>query len=126
MDGRAPLGRHDPELVSAPDEVAEEVLDPVERLERGVQRLVVGAVDVDQLVDAIRVEIAHLRHEPLPTDGGTHSVLVGLTAEHGDRRVTHRGHDDRPRVDQGAVEVEEDDAVAHRPIVSTSVGRPAT
>ena len=78
-----------------------------------------GAVDVDELVDPVRVEVAHLRDQARPADRGAHELLVRLAPEHGHGRVAHRGHDDRPGVDQRAVEVEEDDAVLHVSIVST-------
>ena len=78
-----------------------------------MQWLVVGSVRLHELVDAVGVEITHLRDQPGPTDGGADELLVGLTAEHGHRGVPHRGQDDRPRVDQGAVEIEEDDGVPH-------------
>ena len=78
-----------------------------------VERLVVGAVHLDELVDPVRVEVAHLRDQARAADRGADELLVGVAAEDGPRRVPHRGEDDRPGVDQRAVEVEEDDRVAH-------------
>ena len=113
LDGGDALGGHDPELVAAAAELEQQLGDPVECLERRVERLVVGAVHVDELVDPVGVEVVHLRDQAGPADRGAHELLVRLAAEHGHRGVAHRGDDDRPRVDQGAVEIEEDDAVAH-------------
>ena len=85
---------------------------PAQSLERVVQRLVVRAVDADELVDAVGVEGAQLRLEPRAADR-LHQLVVGvLAAEHLARRVTHRREDDRAGVDDGAVEVEEDDGEA--------------
>ena len=47
----------------------EQLEHPVERLEAGVERLVVRAVDLDELVDPVGVEIAHLRDQTRATDG---------------------------------------------------------
>jgi hypothetical protein len=38
--------------------------------------------------------------------------------------VLHGREDDRPGVDQGAVEIEEDDGEAHQPIVATEARLP--
>ena len=43
-----------------------------------------------------------------------------LSAEHGADRVLHRREDDRPGVDQRAVEVEQDDPEAHTAIVASA------
>ena len=110
LDGGDALRGHDPEQVAAAAELDQQLQDAVEGLERGVQRLVVGAVDVDELVDAVGVELVHLRDQAGPADRGAHELLVRLAPEHGHGRMPHRGDDDRPRVDQGAVEIEEDDA----------------
>ena len=69
-----------------------------------------GPVRVDQLVDAVGVEVAHLRDEARPADRSADELLVRLLPEHGEGGVPHRGDDDRPGVDQRAVEIEEDDA----------------
>ena len=107
------FGGHDPELVAAAAQLGQQLEDAVEGLERRVERLVVGAVDVDELVDAVGIEVAHLRDQARAADRGADALLVRLAAEHGHGGMSHRGEDDRPRVDQGAVEVEEDDAVPH-------------
>ncbi len=110
--------------MAAAAELRQQLEDTGKRLERRVERLVVGTVDVDELVDALGIELAHLGDQALPADRGAYELLVRLAAEHRDRRMAHRGEDDRPGVDERAVEVEEDDAVAHRSIVSTRQARP--
>ena len=115
-----PLRGHDARAGGRGDEARQQLEHAVEGLERRVERLVVGAVHVDELVDAVRVEIAHLGDEARAADRGAHELLVGLAAEHRHGRVPHRGEDDRPRVDQGAVEIEEDDAATHEAIVSAA------
>ena len=57
VHGRAPLGRNDAELVPAIAQLTQELRDPVEDLERRVQRLVVGAIDIDELLNPVRIEI---------------------------------------------------------------------
>ena len=120
LDRAEALRRHDAEPTALVPEHAEQVDDVGERLQPGVERLVVRPVRVDQLVDAVGVEVAHLRDQPRPADRRAHQLLVRFAAEDGERGVLHRGQDDRPGVDQGAVEVEEDD-VAHA--VDRSQGR---
>ena len=112
------LRRHDAELVTAAAQLEHQLGNPVEGLERRVERLVVGAVDLDELVDPVGIEVVHLGDQTRPADRRLDPLLVRLQAEHGHRGVAHRGDDDRPGVDQRAVEVEEDDAVAHGAIVS--------
>ena len=70
LDGGDALGGHDPELVAATAELEQQLGNPVEGLERGVERLVVGAVDLDELVDPVGVEVAHLRDQARPADRG--------------------------------------------------------
>ena len=82
------------------------------RARRGAARCAAGRPPTSSSTRS-GIEIAHLRHEPRPSDRCTDAILVRLDAEHGQRSVTHRRQDDRPRVDEGAVEVEEDDGVAH-------------
>ncbi len=119
LDRLAPFRRHDPEPPALVVQPREHVLHPRAGLELVVQRLVVGAVDVDELLDPVGRERVHLRLEPRPADG-LHQLLVGvLTAEHLASRVPHRGEDDRAGVDHGAVEVEEDGLEPHASIVST-------
>jgi hypothetical protein len=78
-----------------------------------VQRLVVGAVGADELVDPVGRERRHLRLEPGPADRLQQLGVGVVAAEHRARRVAHRGEDDRAGVDDGAVEVEEDGREAH-------------
>jgi hypothetical protein len=50
----------------------------------------------------------------VPAADGPHQLLVAVfAAEHLAGRVPHRREDDRGRVDDGAVEIEEDDGKAH-------------
>ena len=87
----------------------EHILHPEARLELVVQRLVVGAVDAHELVDVIGSEHRHLRLEPGAADR-MHQLGVGeFATEHLARGMAHRREDDRARVDDGAVEVEEND-----------------
>ena len=65
LHGGDALGRHDPELVAATAQLEHQLGNPVEGLERGVERLVVGAVHLDELVDPVGVEVAHLRDQAL-------------------------------------------------------------
>ena len=119
---RPALGGDDPEPSALRPEDGEQVEHAVERLERLVERLVVRAVGVDELVDAVGVEVAHLRDQAGPADRGADELLVRLAAEHRQRGVAHRGEDDRPGVDQRAVEVEQHDGEAHGAIVATPPG----
>jgi len=100
----------DPEAPSFSPQDGEQAEHVVECLELGVERLVVQAIGLHELVDPVGVEVAHLGDQARPTDRGAHQLLVRLTTEHGQRRMLHRGQDDRPGVDQRAVEVEQDDA----------------
>ena len=78
-----------------------------------MQRLVVRAVDAHELVGSARRDRRHLRLQPRPADVGHQLVVAVVASEDGLRRVPHRGEDDRARVDDGAVEIEEDDRMAH-------------
>ena len=118
----AALGGDDAEPVALVAQDGEQRRASVERLEVVVQRLVVRPVHLDQLVDAVGIELAHLAVEPGAADRGAHLDLVHLGAEHRLHGVPHRREDDRPGVDQRAVEVEEDDAVAHVAIVAATAG----
>ena len=113
VDRHAALGRDDAEPVPAVAELVEHDVHPVADGDRVVQRLVVRAVDAHELVDARRVERVHLRLEPGPADRGEQLGVGVLAAEHGLGGVAHRREDDRAGVDDGAVEIEEDDRVAH-------------
>ena len=88
---------------------------PDAALELVVQRLVVRAVDAHELVDAVGVERAHLRLEARARRRAAISSASGISRSSTvSRRMPHRGEDDRAGVDDGAVEVEEDDRKAHR------------
>ena len=113
LDGLAPLRGHDPEPAALILQPNEQVVHPGAADEALVKRLVVRAVDGDELVDAVGSERVHLRLEPGPADG-RHQLFVGrLGAEHLLRGMPHRGEDDRAGVDDGAVEVEQNDRKTH-------------
>jgi len=78
-----------------------------------VKRLVVLAVGGDEVVDLLRVERVHLGDEARTADGCGKDFLRDLATEHRSGGVFHRRDDHRARVDQRAIEVEEDDAKAH-------------
>ena len=122
LDGGDALRGHDSEHMAAPAELEQQLRDAVECLERGVERLVVGAIHIDQLVHPVGVEVVHLRDQAGTADRSADELFVRLAPEHRHRCVPHRRDDDRPRVDQGAVEIEEDDAVPHSTIVSGRTG----
>ena len=109
LDGRAALGGHDAEPAPLCVQAHEDVLHAGARLELVVERLVVGAVDADELVDPLGREDGHLRLEPGAADGLHQLGVAEVAAEHLARRVPHRREDDRAGVDDGAVEIEEDD-----------------
>src|SRR5919197_1807956 len=89
------------------------IVHPLAAGEVVVKRLVVRAVDADELVDAVGRELEHLRLETGPSDRG-HQLLGGrLDAQHLAGGVPHRGEDDRAGVDNRAVEVEENDWKPH-------------
>jgi len=113
VDGRATLGGNDPEAMTSVSELVEHDVHPVADGDRVVQRLVVGAIDAHELVDACGVEGLHLRLEPRPADGGQELGLGVVAAEHGLRGMAHRREDDRAGVDDSAVEIEQDDREAH-------------
>ena len=89
-----------------------------------MERLVVCAVGVDEPVDAVGVEVTHLRDEAGAADRGADKLLVRLRPEDGHGRVSHRGEDDRARVDQRAVQIEEHNPKAHASIVASRRGAP--
>ena len=92
----------------------------VERLERLVEPVVVLLVGLEQRVGVLGVDRLHLRDDPLPADRQPELVAGDLAPEHGANGVLHRREDDRPGVDQRAVEVEEDDREAHPAIVASA------
>ena len=75
-----------------------------------MQRLVVGAVDADQLVHPFRVEGLHLGLQARPPDRPHELLVLVLAAEHLAGGVAHRGEDDSAGIDHGSVQIEEDDA----------------
>ena len=113
LGGRAALRRDDPEPAAFRGEPDERVGHPGACLELVVERLVVGAVDAHELVDPVRRERRHLRVEARPADRPHQLLVAVLAAEHLTGRVPHRREDDRGGVDDGAVEIEEDDGKAH-------------
>jgi len=64
---------------------------------------------VNELVDALRRKDRHLRLEPGPADGLHQLGISEVAAEHLARRVPHGREDDPAGIDDGAVEIEEDD-----------------
>src|SRR6478672_11268479 len=126
LDRCATLRRDDAERAALLVQAHEHVLHPRARLELVVQGLVVRAIDVHEPLDLARVERAHLRLQAGPADR-LEQLLVGVVAaEHLPRGIPHRGEDDRPGVDDGAVEIEQNHRKPHASIVSAvSVGSPA-
>src|SRR5205823_14250336 len=90
-----------------------------------MEPLVVLPVGADELVGARLVECSHLLEEPRSADRGEDSLVRYLAPEHGPRGVLERGEDHPARVDQGAVEVEEDDRKPHQAMVSSGSTTPA-
>src|SRR6478735_4346651 len=126
LDRCATLRRDDAERAALLVQAHEHALHPRARLELVVQGLVVRAIDVHEPLDLARVERAHLRLQAGPADR-LEQLLVGVVAaEHLPRGIPHRGEDDRPGVDDGAVEIEQNHRKPHASIVSAvSVGSPA-
>ena len=112
--GDLPLGGHDPESPPLLVQPLQHLDDAAARLELVVERLVVRAVARDEVVDAGRVERAHLLVERRTADVGEQRLVGYLAREDGARSVPERREDHRAGVDQRAVEVEEDDREAHR------------
>ena len=120
------FGGHDPELAALRAESRQELEELVERLQGLVQAVVVLLVDVEELVGVVGIDSGHLRDDPLPADRRPELFHGYLPPEHGTHRVLHRREDERARVDQGAVEVEEDDReadVSHAAIVAAVSSR---
>jgi Glycosyl hydrolases family 38 N-terminal domain/Alpha mannosidase middle domain/Glycosyl hydrolases family 38 C-terminal beta sandwich domain len=120
LDGRTALRRDDTEPASLLVEANEHVLHPGARLELVVERLVVRAVDVDEPLDVLRRERRHLGLETGAADRLQQLLVRVVAPQHLARCVPHRGENDRARVDDGTVEVEEDRLEAHAPIVSAA------
>ena len=113
LDGGAPLRGHDREPTALGVQALQGVLHAGAADELLVQRLVVGAVDGDELVHSIRVEGVHLSLQAGAPDG-LHQLLVPeFAAEHLAGGVAHRRENDAARVDHGAVEIEENDGIPH-------------
>ena len=125
-DGAMALRRHDAELPPFLRETREQRQQLVEGLERLVQPVVVHLVRLEQRLGVLGVDRLHLRNDPLPADRQPELVRRDLATEDRSNGVLHGGEDDRPGVDQRAVEVEEDDAEAHRAIVAMRVSSDAT
>ena len=112
-DGLTPLGGDDPQEAPFVAQARQHLDDLPERLELVVQRLVVLAIGGDEIVDALRRERLHLGEKARPADGRGEHLLGDVAPEHGAGGVLHRGDDHRPRVDQRAIEVEENDGKPH-------------
>ena len=82
-DRAVPLAGHDPEPASLLPEHRQEVEHAVERLQRLVQRLVVQAVRLHEVVHAVGVELPHLGDEARAADRGADHLLVRLPPEDG-------------------------------------------
>src|SRR5688572_33191707 len=93
-DGHAALRRHEPEPPALLLQPRERVLHPRAALEPPMERLVVRAIDLDELLDAALVEEAHLLVQARAADRGHQDLVLDLAPEHGLRRVTHRREDD--------------------------------
>jgi hypothetical protein len=109
LDGRAALGRYDAQTVTLLVQPQEDFLHANACLELVVERLVVGAVDADEVVDPLGREDLHLRFEPGTADGLHQLGVPEVAAEHLARRVPHGREDDPAGIDDGAIEIEEDD-----------------
>src|SRR5713226_486954 len=113
LDGLASLRGDDSQPPALLFEANEHVVHPRATGELVVQRLVVRAIDVDELVDLVRRESVHLGLETGSTHR-RHQHLVGnLCAENLFRGMPHRREDDRARVDHRTVEIEEDNGKLH-------------
>ena len=113
LDGLAPLRGDDPQPPAFVLQPNQHVVHPRAADELVVQRLVVRAIDVDQLVDLVRRKGVHLCLETRPADRSHQLLVRDLGAEDLLCRMSHRGEDDRAGVDHRAVEIEEDDRKTH-------------
>jgi hypothetical protein len=124
LDGLAPLCGDDPQPPPLVLQTNQHLVHPRAADELVVQRLVMRAIDVDELVDLVWRESMHLRLETGAADR-RHQLLVGnLSSENLLGGVPHRRKDDRAGVDDCAVEIEEDDRKPHA--VDASQGENAT
>ena len=78
-----------------------------------MQRLVVLPVDAQELLPARGIERVHDLLEPRPADGGEELLGRDLARQHRAGRMLHGSEDDLARVDDRAVEIEQDDREAH-------------
>ncbi len=78
-----------------------------------MQRLVVRAIDADELVGPLLVEGPHLLVDVGAADRGRKHLVRDLALEHRLVGVAERGEDDLAGVDQRSVEIEEDGRIAH-------------
>ena len=76
--------------------------------------LVVGAIGLDQLLRAIGREPDHLLAQAPTPDVGEHLLVVDRLAQNCANRMAERLRDQRPRIDDGAVEIEEGRSEEHR------------
>ena len=113
LHGLPALGRDDSEPAAFVLQLHEDLVHPGATGELVVQRLIVRPVNRDELVRTVGRKGLHLRLEPRPADRG-HQLLVGnLHAENLPGGVSHRSENDRARIDDGAVEIEENDRKTH-------------
>ena len=110
----APLRRHEAESPAVGLEAHKGVLHPAAAAQLGVQRLVVLAVDAEELLAARGIERVHHLLEPRPADGGEELLGRDLARQHRAGRMAHGGEDDLARVDDRAVEIEQEHWEAHR------------
>ncbi len=113
-DRSVSLRRHDPESSAFGSQTRQHFDHPAEGLEGVVKRVVVDPIGLDELVDAVGVERLHLRDEALAAHRRRKLLIRKLTPRHRADGMVHGREDDRPGVDQRAVEIEEDDGEAHR------------
>ena len=109
----APLGGDDAEPPAFGVQPREHALHPDARLELVVERDVVCAIDVHQLVARSGSMASICASRPGPPTVFISSSSVYSRAEHLARGVAHRREDDRAGVDDRAVEVEENGRKSH-------------
>ena len=114
LDGRAALHRDDAQVPLLAPESFEHADDPGERRHLAVDGHVVRAIDVHELVGPLLVELDHLGVYPVTPDVRHQDLVWDDTVEHRSGGVTERLENQAAGVDEGAVEIEEDRAVAHR------------